>query len=829
MTTQNLTRDDLLAMYLDSLPYSPYTVQEEALLAWFTNPQGVLVCAPTGTGKTLIAEAALFEALHTGKVAYYTTPLIALTEQKFHELQDAAERWGFARDDIGLVTGNRSVNPRARVLVVVAEILLNRLLHPTAFDFEDVAAVVMDEFHSFGDPERGIVWELSLAMLPKHVRLLLLSATVGNAAEFVIWLSKSHGRTIQLIQSTVRNVPLSHHWVGEQLLNELVEEMADGDETARHTPALLFCFNRDECWSVADQLKGKHLISDARQKEIIAELDHFDFSGAIGPRLKTILTRGVGVHHAGILPKYKRLIEDLFQQKLLSVVVCTETLAAGMNLPARSVILTTLLKGPPRKKKLIDASGAHQMFGRAGRPQFDSEGHVYALAHEDDVKIARWEQKHDLESLEKSPDPNLRAAAKRLKKKRPKRRTNEQYWNEEQFTKLIEAPPGKLASRGHLPWRLLAYLLTLSSDLERVREVIRKRLLASNAVESNLRHLTNMLTTLWAGGFATLDPPPPIASAKSEPTESSDGDDAEEEANSPATETGSFGALLQEARDEAKSPEQAGNNQRASLEGSDDRSDSPPPIYEPRFAHPTEKLDELLAFRSVNPLYGSFLLRHLGRADHEERLQILESVLEVPGSMVKLLRVPPPDVLLPGPLARDYLDAEIISRGLIPADDLYPDREDPHVREQQKFAPPVAEKLLWLFQNEFPHAGKVPLRAIRAAADIIAFDGDFNSYIAGRGLARQEGIVFRHFLRLILLCGEFRACVPDGCEPAEWDAELREVEEVLTKACRGVDPQSTDYALEHANEGDIVKADAPTHEVSEADLRDEFGSGLIES
>src|SRR6202049_4113222 len=181
------TRDDLAERYLAQLPYTPYPVQENALLAWFDSPQGVLVCAPTGMGKTLIAQAALFEALHTGSVAYYTTPLIALTEQKFQEMQASAVRWGFKADDVGLVTGNRRVNPNARILVVVAEILLNRLLHPAAFDFADVAAVVMDEFHSFADQERGIVWELSLSLLPKHIRLLLLSATVGNAVEFLNW------------------------------------------------------------------------------------------------------------------------------------------------------------------------------------------------------------------------------------------------------------------------------------------------------------------------------------------------------------------------------------------------------------------------------------------------------------------------------------------------------------------------------------------------------------------------------------------------------------------------------------------------------------------
>src|SRR5205814_8253974 len=153
------TRDELASRYLEQLPYTPYPVQEEALLAWFTAQQGVLVCAPTGTGKTLIAQAALFEALHSGSVAYYTTPLIALTDQKFYEMQASAVRWGFQPEDVGLVTGNRRINPNARVLVVVAEILLNRLLHPGDFDFGNVSAVVMDEFHNFADTERGIVWE----------------------------------------------------------------------------------------------------------------------------------------------------------------------------------------------------------------------------------------------------------------------------------------------------------------------------------------------------------------------------------------------------------------------------------------------------------------------------------------------------------------------------------------------------------------------------------------------------------------------------------------------------------------------------------------------
>src|SRR3954469_13161258 len=178
-----VSRDEIILEYLERLPYAPYPVQEEAMYAWAACADGVLLSAPTGTGKTLVAEAAVYEGLRTGAGVYYTTPLIALTDQKFLELQDTVQRWGFERERVGLVTGNRTVNPDAQVKVVVAEVLLNRLLHPEAFDFSSVGAVVIDEFHNFNEPQRGIVWELALSLLPKHIRVMLLSATVGAASE----------------------------------------------------------------------------------------------------------------------------------------------------------------------------------------------------------------------------------------------------------------------------------------------------------------------------------------------------------------------------------------------------------------------------------------------------------------------------------------------------------------------------------------------------------------------------------------------------------------------------------------------------------------------
>jgi len=443
------TRVELYVRYVDQLPYEPYPVQDAALAAWFESEQGVLVCAPTGTGKTLIAEAALFEALHTGKVAYYTTPLIALTEQKFQEMQDRAEEWGFRREDVGLVTGSRKVNPDARVLIVVAEILLNRLLNRD--DFSGVTACVMDEFHNFAEVDRGIVWELSLGMLPKHVRLLLLSATVGNSSEFVGWLARQHDRRIALVEGKERRVPLTYEWVPERFLNDQLVAMAAGDEDGPRTPALVFCFDREECWSVAENVMGKDLnLSDEQRKELHDRVNALDLGQGAGPKLKRLLHRGVGVHHAGLLPKYRLVVEDLFQRKLLPVVVCTETLAAGINLPARSVVLSSLVKGPFGAKKLIDASIAHQIFGRAGRPQFDDRGFVYALAHPDDVDLASWKAKYDA-IPEDTKDPGLMKAKKALKKKRPKRRETEQHWVEGHFNQLQAAPPRQALQQGAAP------------------------------------------------------------------------------------------------------------------------------------------------------------------------------------------------------------------------------------------------------------------------------------------------------------------------------------------------------------------------------------------
>ncbi len=802
--TTDLTRNDLATRYLEQLPYPPYPVQEDALLAWFTAEQGVLVCAPTGTGKTMIAQAALFEALHTNTVAYYTTPLIALTEQKFAEMQVAAVRWGFKAEDVGLVTGNRRVNHNARILVVVAEILLNRLLNPDGFEWGHVSAVVMDEFHSFADPERGIVWELSLNMLPKTVRLLLLSATVGNSAEFISWLDRSHGRRLDLVESRDRKIPLTYHWVPDKFLNELLVDMARGDDATRKTPALVFCFNRDECWSVAEQLKGLELMSGPQKAALNKHVDLLEWPQGVGPKLKQMLRRGVGVHHAGLLPKYRRVVEDLFEKKLLSVALCTETLAAGINLPARSVVLTSLVKGPFSKEKVIDPSSAHQIFGRAGRPQYDTEGFVYAFPHEDDVRILRWKQQFD-QIPENAKDPVMLKKKKDLLRKKPSRNQAKKYWTESDFERLKTAAPARLYSKGPLPWRLLAYLLKVSPEVDRIRNVVRKRLLDQPRVEAGMKQLNRMLLTLHEKGFVKLDPEPPAADAPV-----------------PATPLANFiDATPLAPGATAPTPQK--------------------PDYQPVLAIPTPSLDKLLVFRACHPLYGAYLIDQLGVASREERIQALESVLELPRPLLRYVRVP--FDLSPGPLATEKLDAQLIALGLItakvPNAEGEEDEEDEYVPWDER--PPVlAEKLRMLFDAQYPEVGDFVTQGVWAAGEIlIGYGGNFNTYVTTRELTKQEGLIFRHLLRLILLTEEFEQLTPPGIEPATWQADLKEIADKLTATCRAIDPTSTEEAIKKAHAADVVEGEVHAVVIAattpsqppppaEPEEEDAFGAGIVD-
>jgi hypothetical protein len=401
----------------------------------------------------------------------------------------------------------------------------------------------------------------------------------------------------------------------------------------------------------------------------------------------------------------------------------------------------------------VDASGAQQIFGRAGRPQYDDRGYVVALAHEDDVKILRWKEKYD-RIPEDTRDPGLLKAKKLLKRKKPTRSDTRTYWSEGQFKQLQGAPPGKLYSKGPLPWRLLAYLLKLSPEVARIRTVIRKRLMDEPRIRAQDQALDRALVTLFRHGYVTLTPEPPA-----------------EDAPAPPPDT---------------------------------------PRYQAEAATPTPKLDNLLVFRSIHPLYGAYLLEHLGIADRDERLQALESVLEVPRAVLRHLRVPREDNLPPGPLARTRLDEVLIRRGLMIAkpepgpDD---EEEDDGWFEEEVRPPTLAEKLRLLFDALYPEVTDVNTQAVWGAGELLRFEGNFSKFVQARDLVKQEGILFRHLLRLILLLGEFAQVTPADVSPELWRAEMRDTAERLTASCRAVDPASTDEVIQLAHASDVVEGE----------------------
>jgi hypothetical protein len=272
-------------------------------------------------------------------------------------------------------------------------------------------------------------------------------------------------------------------------------------------------------------------------------------------------------------------------------------------------------------------------------------------------------------------------------------------------------------------------------------------------------------------------------------------------------EQGTFGQLIAAARSE--------HNTQAPTDASKNRtrlsSATNPPLreaYEPRQAHPTERLEQLLTFRSINPIYGVYLLQHLGLANRSERLQLLESVLGISGSLLRQVRVPPPDVLPPGPLTLERIDPLILQRGLATSEELQ-GNSDPYDRD---FRPPLplADKIRRLFDSEFPGIEGLQTAPIWIGGDLLEFDGDFEKLVRGRDLVKQEGLIFRHVLRLILLCGEFSQTCPEGVTPEQWGAEMRDIAETLSEACLTIDADSTQKALEAASHSADYASDKST-------------------
>ncbi len=428
---------DLELAFVDKFFWSkglePYAVQEQAF-STIIGGQSVLVTVPTGTGKTMMAKAGIFAALARGQRVVYTTPLRALTEEKYRELCD-----DFGEAQVGFATGDYKVNRDAPIQVEVAEILWNRIVGDK--NVSPAELVIMDEGHYFNDLERGYVWEQSIIGLDPRTQLVVLSATVGHPERFCHWVELTRKVKMALIDSRDRRIPLEHEF-REDFLIDVVKDLAFKGEV----PAIIFCFGRELCFEVARLLKSCRRFTTEEEKDAIDKrCDAALLPSGVAKELRPLLTHGIGIHHAGILPRYKQLVEELTLERKLRFVVSTETIAAGINLPARTVVFPALRKFIKKEARLVTPAEYHQMAGRAGRPQFDDRGLAISLAPEAIVADLRKE---------------LKAAGKRgaidevkIRKtvygraKNDAVRTGELIWTPELHGELVRGEPAELRSK----------------------------------------------------------------------------------------------------------------------------------------------------------------------------------------------------------------------------------------------------------------------------------------------------------------------------------------------------------------------------------------------
>jgi superfamily II RNA helicase len=392
-------------------PFELDQFQKEAISS-LNADRSVVVCAPTGSGKTLIGEYAIYRALSRGKRVFYTTPLKALSNQK---LRDFREKFGF--DQVGLLTGDASIHRDAPILVMTTEIFRNMLygtpIGQIGISLTDVEAVVLDECHYMNDRQRGTVWEESIIYCPRSVQLVALSATVANSDQLTSWLNHVHGPT-DLIYSDFRPVPLEFNFCNPKglfpLLNEtntkinprLVKKAKKGYwekgkagrpeppgiiytlnqlQERDMLPAIYFIFSRRGCDKAVEEVGDLWLVNNDESQILRQQIDDFLRRNPDAGRVGQVapLYRGIAAHHAGILPAWKGLVEELFQQGLIKVVFATETLAAGINMPARTTVISTLSKRTDNGHRLLNASEFLQMAGRAGRRGMDLQGYVVTL------------------------------------------------------------------------------------------------------------------------------------------------------------------------------------------------------------------------------------------------------------------------------------------------------------------------------------------------------------------------------------------------------------------------------------------------------------------
>jgi superfamily II RNA helicase len=473
--------DELLGRFLDyvaSKGLDLYPAQEEAILELFEG-KNVILNTPTGSGKTLVASALHFASLAHGRRSVYTSPIKALVNEKWMALCRE-----LGPENVGLSTGDATVNRDASVLCCTAEVLANISLRDG--ERADVDDVIMDEFHWYADRDRGVAWQVPLLALPQ-ARFLLMSATLGDVTFFEEALTRRNGRPTAVVKSVERPVPLEYAYSQiplAQTLEKLVSESK--------APVYVVHFTQKDAADSAQDFTSLNLCTREEKNAVAEAIKDFRFTSPHGPDVRKWLKQGIGVHHAGMLPKYRVLVEQLAQRGLLKVICGTDTLGVGMNVPIRTVLFTRLCKFDGQKTAVLSARDFHQIAGRAGRKGFDDLGFVVAQAPE-----------HFIENLKL--DEKAKDGKKVVKRKPPEH--NFANWDLQTFKRLMAAPPERLTSRFDVSHGMLLNVLSRRSDgCRAMQALIRDSHETDRAKKAHFRRAWQLFRALVERGIVEITP-----------------------------------------------------------------------------------------------------------------------------------------------------------------------------------------------------------------------------------------------------------------------------------------------------------------------------------
>ncbi|MFD7512160.1 DEAD/DEAH box helicase [Streptomyces sp. NPDC059853] len=474
---------DAFSSWAEERGISLYPAQEEALIE-VVSGANVILSTPTGSGKSLVAAGAHFAALARDEVTFYTAPIKALVSEKFFDLCKI-----FGTENVGMLTGDASVNADAPVICCTAEVLASIALRDGAE--ADIGQVVMDEFHFYAEPDRGWAWQIPLLELPQ-AQFVLMSATLGDMARFEEDLTRRTKRPTAVVRSATRPVPLSYEYRTTSLTDTLTELL----ET-HQSPVYIVHFTQAQAVERAQALMSINMCTRAEKDQIAALIGNFRFTTSFGRNLSRFVRHGIGVHHAGMLPKYRRLVEKLAQAGLLKVICGTDTLGVGVNVPIRTVLFTALTKYDGNRVRVLRAREFHQIAGRAGRAGFDTAGFVVAQAPEHVVENEK--------ALAKAgEDPKKRR--KVVRKKAPEGFVN---WSQSTFEKLIASEPEPLTSRFRVTHAMLLSVIARPGNaFEAMRRLLEDNHEPRRAQLRHIRRAIAIYRSLLDGGVVERLPEP---------------------------------------------------------------------------------------------------------------------------------------------------------------------------------------------------------------------------------------------------------------------------------------------------------------------------------